>query len=85
MPMLKRNYKQERKTLLARGEDKDHAARLRDRRAAEKIGKVKAHDGRDLDHKKPLSKGGSPGLKNTRVTTPHANRSFPRKKDGSMK
>ncbi len=85
MPMIKRNYKQERKTLLARGEDEGHAARLRLRREAEKKGLVKKGDGKDLDHKKPLSKGGANKLSNARVTTPSANRSFPRKKDGSMK
>ena len=41
--------------------------------------------GQDLDHKKPLSKGGSNTLKNARATSPHDNRSFPRNKDGSMK
>lgn len=80
-----RDYRQERKTLLARGEDKGHAERLRARRAAVKVGKVKPHDGKDLDHKVPLSKGGSNKLSNTRVVSPHANRSFPRNKDGSMK
>jgi 5-methylcytosine-specific restriction endonuclease McrA len=85
MPMIKRNYTQERKTLLARGEDEDHAARLRLRREAEKKGIVKKGDKRDLDHKVPLSKGGANKLSNARVTTPSANRSFPRKKDGSMK
>ena len=80
-----RDYAQERKTLLARGEDKGHAERLRIRREAVKASMVKTGDGKDLDHKKPLSKGGSNTLANIRVTTPEANRSFPRKKDGSMK
>lgn len=85
MPMKDRDYKQERKTLLARGEDKGHAERLRLRREAEKKGLVKKHDGKDIDHKKPLSKGGANTLANARVTTPSKNRSFPRKSDGSMK
>jgi 5-methylcytosine-specific restriction endonuclease McrA len=83
--MIKRNYSQERKTLLARGEDEGHAARLRLRREAEKKGMVKKGDKKDLDHKVPLSKGGANKLSNARVTTPSQNRSFPRKKDGSMK
>lgn len=85
MPMLKRNYSQERKTLLARGEDEGHAARLRLRREAEKKGIVKKGDGRDLDHKVALSKGGANKLSNARVTTPSKNRSFPRTKTGAMK
>jgi 5-methylcytosine-specific restriction endonuclease McrA len=85
MPMIKRDYKAERRSLLARGEDEGHAARLRLRREAEKKGMVKKGDGKDLDHKTPLSKGGANKLANARVTTPSANRSFPRKKDGSMK
>jgi 5-methylcytosine-specific restriction endonuclease McrA len=85
MPRKIRDYQAERRTLLARGEDKDHAARLRLRRAAEKAGMVKKGDGKDLDHARPLSKGGANTLKNARVTTPSKNRSFPRNKDGSMK
>ena len=85
MPMKERDYKRERELQLKRGEDKGHAERLRLRREAEKAGLVKKNDGKDLDHKKPLSKGGSNTLKNARVTTPSKNRSFPRKKDGSMK
>lgn len=85
MPMKNRNYKQERKTLLARGEDKGHAERLRLRREAVKAGKVKPHDGKDLDHKVPLSRGGANTLANARVTTPSENRSFARNPDGSIK
>ena len=85
MPMLKRDYKRERELQLKRGEDKGHAERCRIRRAAEKAGMVKKHDGKDLDHKRPLSKGGSNTLKNVKVTTPSKNRSFPRTKTGAMK
>ena len=58
---------------------------VRIRREAVKAGMVKTGDGKDLDHKMPLSKGGSNKLSNVRVTSPSDNRSFPRKKDGSMK
>ena len=85
MPMVKRNYAQEYKTAMARGERDDHAARLRLRRKAEKAGVVKKHDGKDLDHKRPLSKGGSNDMKNVRVVPKSVNRSFKRNKDGSMK
>lgn len=71
--------------MLARGEDKGHAERLRLRRAAEKKGLVKKGDGKDLDHVRALSRGGANTLTNARVTTPTANRSFARNPDGSMK
>ena len=87
-PGYKRRYEQEYKTAKARGENgvgsnSDDAKRKRLRREAEKKGVVKK--GQDLDHIKPLSKGGSNTLKNARATTPHDNRSFPRNRDGSMK
>lgn len=83
-----RNYKQEYKTAKDRGEvgtgsESGNAKRHRLRRKALKLGMVKP--GQDLDHKKPLSKGGSNSLKNARATTPSENRSFPRNRDGSMK
>lgn len=42
-------------------------------------------DGKDLDHKKPLSKGGSTAKSNLRVVSASSNRSFARNADGSMK
>lgn len=65
------------------GSESDNAKRHRLRRKALKLGMVKK--GQDLDHKKPLSKGGSNTLKNARASTPSDNRSYPRNKDGSMK
>ncbi len=35
---------------------------------------LKKGDGREVDHKKPLSKGGSKGSTNTRVVSRHTNR-----------
>ena len=83
-----RDYKQEYRTAKRRGEvgtgsNSGSAKRHRLRREALKRGLVKK--GQDLDHKKPLSKGGSNTLKNARATSPSANRGFPRNKDGSMK
>jgi 5-methylcytosine-specific restriction endonuclease McrA len=82
-----RDYKQEYKTAKARGEngtghDSGSAERHRLRRLALKKGLVKP--GQDVDHIKPLSKGGSNTLKNARARSPHANRGFPRRSDGSM-
>ena len=87
-PNYHRDLKQEYKTAKARGEigtghDSENARRHRDRRAALKLGMVKP--GQDLDHVKPLSKGGSDSLKNLRAESAHDNRSFPRNPDGSLK
>lgn len=84
----KRDYDREYELQKKRGEsgtgsDSGNAQRKRLRRKALKLGMVKK--GQDLDHKRPLSKGGSNTLKNARATTASENRSFPRNKDGSMK
>ena len=44
-----------------------------------------AANGKDVDHIKPLSKGGSNAPSNTRIKTASANRSFKRTKTGAMK
>lgn len=87
-PNYRRDYAREYVTAKARneagtGSESGSAKRMRLRRLALKAGMVKK--GQDLDHKKPLSKGGSNSLKNARAVTVHDNRSFPRNKDGSMK
>ena len=64
---------------------KDRAKRNGARRKMENEGKVSKGDGKDVDHKKPLSKGGGNGKSNLRVTSKSSNRSFPRKKNGAMK
>jgi hypothetical protein len=86
-PNYHRNYAEEYKTAKARGEkgtghNSDNAKRERLRREALKRGLVKP--GQDLDHRKPLSKGGSNTLANARPESVHANRSFPRDKNGAM-
>lgn len=43
-----------------------------------KAGKAHVGDGKDVDHKTPLSKGGSTGLSNLRVVSKGSNRSFKR-------
>ena len=88
-PGYVRNIKQEYKTAVARGEKAGgangaDAKRHRARYEATKLGMVKPGDGKDLDHKKPISKGGSNSPSNFRVESKHANRSFPRNSDGSM-
>lgn len=83
-----RDLKQEYRTAKARGENgtgsnSSDAKRKRARRVMLKLGAVRK--GQDVDHSKPLSKGGGNGRKNLRAKSPSANRSFPRNKDGSMK
>lgn len=41
--------------------------------------------GKDIDHKRPLSKGGSTSKSNLQLTTPSANRSFSRNSDHTVK
>lgn len=67
--------KQQRKYNSSPEQKKNRAARNKARRAAEKAGKVKKGDGKDVDHKKPLRSGGSKSVKNTRVRSRKANRS----------
>jgi 5-methylcytosine-specific restriction endonuclease McrA len=59
-------------------------ARKRDRYALEVAGKVSRNDGMDVDHIKPLSKGGKSGKGNVRVVSQHDNRSFNRNSDHSI-
>ena len=51
----------------------------------EREGVVSKGDGKDVDHTKPLSKGGKTVRSNLRAKSASANRSFPRKADGSIK
>ena len=48
-------------------------------------GRVHKGDSRDVDHKKPLSKGGGNGRGNLRVVAASKNRSVKRKQDGSLR
>lgn len=82
MPMLKRDYKQEYKTQVARGEHEDRMERQRARRKLDKQGV--SRKGKDVAHVVALSKGGS-NKDGTRLQSPSKNRSFKRNPDGSMK
>ena len=50
-----------------------------------KAGKVHKGDGKDVDHRKPLAKGGSNSESNLRVRSRSANRSFKRTSSAGMK
>lgn len=77
-----RPYKKEYAQQKARGEHEDRMERQRARRAMDKKGVNRK--GKDIDHIKPLSKGGS-NKTGIRLVSPHKNRSFPRKPSGAMK
>lgn len=55
------------------------------RRQLMKEGKVHKGDNKDVDHKQPLSKGGSNSRSNLRTRSSHANRSYHRTSSGAMK
>ena len=67
----KKNYKKywgSKKAVAERSE------RNKARRILTKEGRLKKGDGKEVDHKKPLSKGGTNSKKNLAVTTRKANR-----------
>ena len=64
---------------------KKRAERNKARAMLEREGKVHKGDGKDVDHKNPLSKGGTTTRSNLRVKSASANRSFARKSDHSIK
>jgi len=64
---------------------KKRAARNQARAIMEREGKVHKGDGKDVDHKKPLSKGGTTVRGNLRVKAASDNRSYARKSDHTIK
>jgi len=64
---------------------KDRAARNAARATMMAEGKVKKGDNLHVDHKKPLSKGGSTARSNLRVVKASTNLAVKRNKDGSLK
>lgn len=77
-----RNYKQEYKNQLARGEHADRMERQRARRAMDKKGINRK--GKDIDHVKMLSKGGS-NADGVRLVSPSKNRARNGHKKGEKK
>ena len=53
---------------------KERAQRNRNRRILMREGRVRKGDGKEVDHKRPLSKGGTNGRKNLRVVSRSVNR-----------
>jgi hypothetical protein len=82
----KRDYKKEYAKYAGKPDAiKARSERTTLRRQANAAGVTHKGDGKDLDHIKPLSKGGANKLSNTRVVSQNANRSFSRNADGSLK
>jgi hypothetical protein len=83
---MARNYRAEYDNYHAQPQAKlDRAQRNKARGILAKDGMVHKGDGKDVDHTKPLSKGGTSTRSNLKVKTASNNRSFKRKSDGSMK
>jgi len=83
---MTRNYKQEYANYDGtEAVKKKRAQRNKARRMLERENVVHKGDGKDVDHKKPLSKGGTTVISNLRAKPAAANRSFKRNPDGSMK
>ena len=77
-----RDFKQEYKTQVKRGELPDRMERQRARRKLDADGVNRK--GKDVAHVKALSKGGS-NATGIKLQAPSKNRSFKRNSDGSMK
>jgi len=89
MPYMKdgkRDYRREydryqgRKDIIKRRSKRNKA-----RAVLAKMGRVHKGDGKDVDHKRPLDKGGSNSIRNLRVRSASANRSFARDSRGGVK
>lgn len=82
----KRDYKRENEEYNSRPEIiKRRSERTTARRAANAAGITHKGDGKDIDHIKPLSKGGTNAKSNQRVVSASENRSFSRNANGSLK
>ena len=79
---MARDFKQEYKTQVARGELPNRMERQRARRKLDAEGV--SRKGKDVAHVKALSKGGS-NAEGVRFESPGTNRSFKRTSSGAMK
>lgn len=78
-----RPYKKEWKQQQDRNEKPARATRERARYELDKKGVDRK--GKDIDHIKPVSKGGTNTKKNIRLVSPSSNRSFKRNSDHTVK
>ena len=89
MPYMKngkRDYKREYASYHSKPEQRaNRSERTVARNQANADGRTSKGDGTNLDHKVPLSRGGTSAKSNLRVVSESRNKSFSRNKDGSMK
>lgn len=86
MPRKIRDFQDEYKKYQGTPEQKkNRAERNKARREAIKAHGKTALKGKDVDHKTPLSKGGSNAKSNRRVVSASTNRSFKRNSNGGIK
>lgn len=82
---MPRDYKKEYSNYQGSEEQKKkRAKRNKARRTMQREGKVRKGDGKDVDHKTPLAKGGGNSRSNWRVTSKSDNRSFKRTRKARM-
>lgn len=83
----RRDYKKEERLYEKKHPERNKARVARNKARAmmaKKVGKT-ALKGKDIGHKTAISKGGLSQMYNLMVQDPHANRSFSRNRNGSMK
>lgn len=79
---MTRNYRREYDKYQGKPEQlKNRAKRNAARAEMMKAGRAKKGDGKDVHHKRPLSKGGSTSKSNLSVVSVHSNRAYKRQKD----
>lgn len=83
-PASKRDYAHEYAIESPRRK-KERAQRNKARRMLMREGKVHVGDGMDVDHIKPMDKGGVTKRNNLRVQTARSNRSYKRTSSGGVK
>ena len=81
----KRDYSQQREYNASPEATAKRVANNSARRQAMAEGKARVGDGKDVDHRTPLSKGGTNARSNLRVVPRSENRSFARNSDSSVK
>jgi hypothetical protein len=83
---MARNYRREYDAYQGKPEQiANRTKRNAARSEMEKKGVVSKGDGKDVDHKTPIAKGGGNGSGNLRAVPKSANRSFARTKSARMK
>jgi hypothetical protein len=84
--MMARDYRSEYLNYQGSEEQKKNRAERNAARAAlEKKGVVRKGDGKDVDHRRPIVKGGTNAPSNLRAVPASQNRSFARTKNAGMK